>query len=305
MNMQGHIVIRVTGVDAGGPAQHAGIEQGDVIVGVGDRPLEGVDQLDALARRGGSLSLVILDVNSGKAVRVPVEVPASDQAKPANGQPPLTNAPSSPLGPGANPIPAAPTAGRSLGISAEPVQVGARTAMKVTGVQPDSPAAAAGIEPNDVIVAANGVPITGADTLSAMLRKSAASITLTVRDTRTGRDVPVEVKLRSTGAASPAPVPADAPIPTVAGRKLGAVTEVVFYDIDPAVKVTEVEAGGPAAAAGIAPGTVIVEANGTPVLHPKGLEEIVRNSGPTLTLTVVDPRTRDKRTVEVRLGSSR
>jgi S1-C subfamily serine protease len=305
MNMQGHVVIRVTNVDAGGPAQHAGIEQGDVIVGVGDKPLEGIDQLDALSRKGGSLSLVVLDVNSGKAVRVPVELAASDQARPTDGQPPSTNAPNSPPGPGTNPVPTPSTAGRSLGISAEPVQVGARTAMKVTGVHPGSPAAAAGIEPNDVIVAANGVPITGADTLSAMLRKSAASITLTVRDTRTGRDVSVEVKLSSQGAANPAPIPADAQIPTVAGRKLGAVTEMVFYDIDPAVKVNEVEAGSPAAVAGIVPGTVIVAANGKPVLHPKELEDIVRNSGPKLMLTVVDPRTRNKSTVEVRLGDDR
>jgi serine protease Do len=138
-----------------------------------------------------------------------------------------------------------------------------------------------------------------------MLRKSAASVTLTVRDTRTGRDVPVEVKWKGPGAANPAPIPADAQVPTAAGRKLGAVTELVFYDIDPAAKVTEVEPGSPAAAAGIEPGDVIVAANGTPVLHPKGLEEIVRNSGPRLTLTVVDPRTRNKNTVEVRLGSGR
>jgi serine protease Do len=305
VNVQGHTVVRVTNVDAGGPAQHAGIEQGDIIAGVGDKPIEGIDQLDALARRGGSLSLIILDVNTGKAVRVPVELAASGQAPPTNSQPAPTNAPGTPPGPGANPVPAPPTGGRSLGISAEPVQVGARTALKVTGVQPDGPAAAAGIEPNDVIVAANGVPITGADTLSAMLRKSAATITLTVRDTRTGRDVPVEVKLNSAGAANPAPIPTDAQIPTGAGQKLGAVTEMVFYDIDPAVKVTEVEPGGPAAMAGIVPGTVIVAANGAPVLHPKALEEAVRNSGRSLTLTVVDPRTRNKSNVEVRLGGGR
>jgi S1-C subfamily serine protease len=300
MDVQGHLVFRVAGVDAGGSAKRAGIEAGDVIVGVDDKPLEGIDQLESLSRRGGSLNLVVLDINTGKAVRVPVELAASDRGKPSDGQPPQTNTPSPPATAGVDQRPT--TTGRSLGISAEPVQVGARTAMKVTGVQPNSPAASAGIEPNDVIVAANGVPITSAETLSATLRKSAASITLTVRDTRTGRDVPVEVKLGGPGAANPAPIPADAQIPTAAGRRLGAVTEMVFYDIDPAVKVTEVEAGSPAAAAGIIPGTVIVAANGKPVLHPKELEELVRNSGPTLSLTVVDPRTRDKSNIDVRLG---
>lgn len=305
VNARGHTVFRVTNVDAGGPAQHAGIEQGDVIVGVDDKSLEGIEQLDALSRKGGTLNLVILDVNTGKAVRVPVELTASDADKPAGGQPPVTNSPNNPPGADTRPVPTTPTAGRSLGISAEPTQIGTRTGMKVTGVRPEGPAAAAGIEPGDVIVAANGVPITGADTLSAMLRKSSSSITLTVRDTRSGRDVPVPVKLGSPAAAEPVPIPADPQIPTAGGRRLGAVTEMVFYDIDPAAKVTEVEPGSPAAAAGIVPGMVIVEANGTPVLHPKELEEAVRKSGPRLTLTVVDPRTRSKSTVEVRLPADR
>src|SRR5262249_39790297 len=125
------------------------------------------------------------------------------------------------------------------------------------------------------------------------------------RDTRTGRDVPVEVKLGGPGPANPVPIPADPQIPTGGGRRLGAVTELVFDDVDPAAKVTEVEPGSPAAVAGIVPGTVIVAANGSPVLHPKDLEEAVRKSGPKLTLTVVNPRTRNKSTVEVRLSADR
>ena len=57
------------------------------------------------------------------------------------------------------------TARRSLGVSAEPITIGQRTGMKVVGVQPDSPAQKAGIEPGDVIVAANGVPVTGAEAM--------------------------------------------------------------------------------------------------------------------------------------------
>ena len=166
--------------------------------------------------------------------------------------------------------------------------------MKIVSVHPGGPAQKAGIEPGDVIVAANGVPITGAEALSAVVRKSGASLSLSVRDTRSGKDTPVEVKLGGEEPGNAAPVPADAPAAAGSGRRLGAVTELVFHDVDPAAKVTEVEPGGPAAKAGIEPGDVIVEANGTPVLHPKNLDEIVRNSGPTLKLMVVDPRTRQK-----------
>ena len=84
---------------------------------------------------------------------------------------------------------------RSLGVSAEPITIGQRTGMKVVGVQPDSPAQKAGIEPGDVIVAANGVPVTGAEAIGAILHKSGTTVSLTVRDTRTGKDARVDVKL--------------------------------------------------------------------------------------------------------------
>jgi serine protease Do len=173
--------------------------------------------------------------------------------------------------------------------------------MKVIGVHPDSPAQKAGIEVGDVIVAANGVPITGAESLSAVVRKSGPTLSLSVRDTRNGKDTPVEVKLGGEEAATVGNTPVDAPTNAGSGRRLGAVTELVFFDVDPAAKVTEVEPGGPAARAGIEPGDVIVEANGAPVLHPKNLEEAVRKSGPTLKLIVVDPRTQKKTPVDVNL----
>ena len=123
-----------------------------------------------------------------------------------------------------------------------------------------------------------------------------------MRDTRTNKDTRVEVKLGGEEAGNVTAAPADASTPAGAGRRLGAVTELVFHDVDPAVKVTEVEPGSPAAKAGIEPGDVIVEANGTPVLHPKNLDEIVRKSGANLKLMVVDPRTQRKTPVDVKLG---
>ena len=123
-----------------------------------------------------------------------------------------------------------------------------------------------------------------------------------MRDTRTGRDVPVGVKIGGPEADEAAPIPADTPLPTGSGRKLGAVTELVFYDVNPAVKVTEVEPNSPAARAGIEPGDIIIEANGTPVLHPKTLDELVRKSAAVLKLQVVDPRTNKKTPVDVNLG---
>jgi S1-C subfamily serine protease len=303
--VQGKFVIRVSSVEPGGPSQRAGLEPGDIIIGANDQAISGIEQLEALAQRGDRLNLVVLDVNTGKAARVPVELGAPGRPGTAGGGPPLSEKPEAPVASKDARTPNMRAARRSLGVSAEPVTIGQRTGMKVIGVHPDSPAQKAGIEVGDVIVAANGVPITGAESLSAVVRKSGATLSLSVRDTRTGKDTAVEVKLGGEEAGTALGAPVEAPRTTGTGRRLGAVTELVFYDVDPAAKVTEVETGGPAAKAGIEPGDVIVEANGTPVLHPKDLEEAVRNSGPTLKLMVVDPRTRQKSAVDVNLGTDR
>jgi serine protease Do len=299
MNIKGQFALRVSSVEQGGAAQRSGLEPGDMIIGANNSALVGLDQLDQLARQGVLKNLVVLDVNNGKPTRVPIEVAALAGGGPANGLPPVASTkPDAPV----TPIPAPAGASRSLGISAEPVAVGKRTGMKVIRVEAGSPAQLAGIEQGDVLVAANGVPITGVEVLSSVVKKSGPTLTVTVRNIRDGRDVPVEIKIGSSDAANAAPVPADTSIQPELGRKLGAVTELVFYDVNPAVKVTEVEPGSPAARAGIEPGDIIVEANGTPTLHPKTLDEVVRNSPPTLKLTVIDPRNNKKTPVEVNLG---
>jgi serine protease Do len=83
------------------------------------------------------------------------------------------------------------------------------------------------------------------------------------------------------------------------------VTELFFLDTEAAVKVSEVEPGSPAARARLQPGDVIVEANGTAILHPNTLNEVVSKSGPTLKMIVVDGRTGRKANVDVDLGGGR
>jgi S1-C subfamily serine protease len=177
--------------------------------------------------------------------------------------------------------------------------------MKVVGVEPGSIGAKAGLEPGDVIVGANGAPVTNAETLGAALRKSGPVLQLSVRDTRTGKDTPVPVDLGGPAPASAAPIPTDPQFRPGSGNKLGAVTELVFYDADAAVKVTEVEPGSPAARAGLEPGDIIVQANGTAVMHPNTLNEAVAKSGQTLKLIVADPRSNRKQNVDVDLAERR
>jgi serine protease Do len=184
--------------------------------------------------------------------------------------------------------------------------------MKVVRVEPGSPAQKAGVEAGDVIVAANGAPVTGAEQLSASFRKSGPTLTLTVRDIRTGKEVPVEVQVPGrSGDRSPSPFPPPSPgankpvtSPTADGsrNRLGVVTEITLYDVEAAVKVTEVAPGSPADRAGIRPGLIILAANGKQVLHPNELAEVVRQSPAALQLSVVDPTSGRKSTVQVDLG---
>jgi S1-C subfamily serine protease len=261
--------------------------------------LTGVDQLGELVRRGGLKSFVVVDINSGKAVQV--EIAGADAPADASRAADAGTAPS--------PAPApTPTAGRqSLGVSAEPVNLGSRTALKVVRVTPDGPAARAGIEVGDVLVSANGAAITGPEQLAAALHKSGPTLTLQVRDVRSGKDTPVEVSLggsqrpRLPADVSPTPSPAEGS--GASADRLGAISELTFYDTEAAVKLTELDPSGPAARAGLQVGTVILKADGKPMLHPNDLIEASRKAGNSIRLTVVDPRSNRSRELVVDLRS--
>lgn len=272
--------LKVTSVERGGVAQKAGLEVGDVIMGVNNTPVTGIEQFEALADKTEPIPLIVVDVNTGRVAQVEVKfnrmagnVPEDTSNKPV---PPSDVTP--------------PASNRSFGVAAEPVTVGQRTAMKITRVEPGSPAAKAGLEVNDVIVAANGAAITGPEQLAGAVRKSGPTLTLTVRDSRTGRDTPVEVKMEGGKPGIELPKLGNDTEPSAGkSNKLGAVTELAFYNVEAAVRVTEVEPGSPAEKAGLKVGMLILEANGKAILHPNTLIEVVRNSGATLRLKTVEP----------------
>ncbi len=64
------LVLRVTSVERGGPAQKAGIEVGDVIIGAKGDVLKNAEQLEELARGGEPIPLIVMDVNTGRAAQV-------------------------------------------------------------------------------------------------------------------------------------------------------------------------------------------------------------------------------------------
>ena len=197
--------------------------------------------------------------------------------------------------------------GRVLGVKTEAVRLGLRTtALRVTEVQPGSPAEKAGIEKGDVIVQANGTPTGDVQQLNAAVQASGPVLTLTVRDTRTGKDVPVQVELG--GAPSNVP-PGTTPAPTpplggggqVSARALGITTEAGTADLLPVVKVVQVQPGSPAEKAGIEPGDAIVGLNDKVIFAPDLLDEALKNAGNAFTLSILDVKTGRKTPVKINL----
>jgi regulator of sigma E protease len=124
------------------------------------------------------------------------------------------------------------------------------TAGQVKAVQADSPAATAGVEPGDRIVAVNGEPAGDPLTLDERLQRLAGTdVTLTVARGGTDRDIaitPRRVTWRddeTTGLACPQSI-----------ASLGLAVEVDAL-------ITAVAPGSPAAAAGLAAGDRVLEAN--------------------------------------------
>jgi len=290
IELRGRLALRVSQLQADGAGRSAGLEVGDVIIGVNGQGIESLDELRQRVEAVDELELAVIDVNSGRIAQVTVP----------NDRGPSVNRPPSDRRTNERPLSPRGTANPSLGISAERVSLGLRSALKVTSVEPDSPAAVAGLEVGDVLVKANGVPLTEPEQLVSALRKSDGILTLAVRDVRTGREVSVEVNLMG-DADEPRRAPRQPRRSATPTGRMGVVTELAFYDVEAAIKVTEVVPGSPAARAGLSPGVVILEANGQKLLHPNDLAEVEREGG-RIALSVVDPGSGRQQRVTVDLG---
>jgi S1-C subfamily serine protease len=300
LQVSGRLVLKVSEVIPDSPAQRAGLETGDAIIGINGGFITSLDQLAATLGRGGQPTLAVLDVNSGRTSKVKIDLSGLGMAGAPQPQPQPRPSPT--------PSPApAPVPGRVLGVKAEPARIGLRTtALRVTEIQPGSPAEKAGIEKGDMIVAANGAPTGDIPQLNAAIQASGPVLTLTVRDSRTGRDVPVQVELVS----APSNVPADkAPAPgppsggggSASALALGINTEAGTADLLPVVKVVKVQPGSPAEKAGIEPGDAIVGLNDKVIFAPDLLDEALKTAGNSFTLNILDVKTGRKKPVKVNL----
>jgi serine protease Do len=130
----------VAGIEKGTPAEKAGIQQGDVIVGFNGRPVRNEHELPSMVAETGIGKTVSVDlIRNGKRMSIPVTIAELKDTETAS----------------AKPEEAGGDWGMSVGAITPEVskQFGLQTTegVVVRGVRPDTPAADAGLQQGDVI----------------------------------------------------------------------------------------------------------------------------------------------------------
>ena len=162
----------------------------------------------------------------------------------------------------------------------------------VSSVSEGSPAAAAGIERGDVIVAVDGVAVADGNALRNRVASTKPGSTVSLSVVREGTAKEVRVKLRELAAASDAPGRGEAAEPGRLGLSVRPVgpeeARQLGVEAGKGLLVAEVDPAGPAAEAGIQAGDVIEEVNRQPVKDAAGLRAAAKSSGERPALVLVN-----------------
>jgi serine protease Do len=187
---------------------------------------------------------------------------------------------------------------------AQALRVEAQGGAIVSGVADGSPAARAGLRPDDVIVALDGKPLQSSRDLTRAVGFAKPGTVLTLTTVRGGerREVRVELGRRPDLEARREPAPERESTETVG---------LTIADVDPRIAsqlgipprgalVTRVRPGSAAEEAGLAPGMVIVEAGGKPLASARDLARAIRDGkGSVLLLRVQVPEGRFLRALQI------
>jgi Do/DeqQ family serine protease len=163
----------VTQVTEDGPAERAGVEQGDVILSLDGKPIDSSNALRNTVARlqpGTKVNLDLVRNGARRSVTVAlVERPANAEREGDDEDAPAAHKPVKPSGRyGLDVDPLTPDIARQ-------VRARTRTGVVVAGVDPAGPASEAGIEPGDVIISVNRTKVADGDELKAALDHTPAS----------------------------------------------------------------------------------------------------------------------------------
>lgn len=289
------IVIRITSVKPESPSATAGLEVGDVIIGAANSPLTSLEDLAELIRDNAPVVPMIV---VGKGEQRATEVKVNLGGKVVAGRVPV---PADAGRPAPAPIPTPSNPGGEvprLGATLESVPVNGKPGWKVTALDQGGPAQQAGFELGDLIVGIDGRVVADLESLNRVLAQAGGQATLTVRDVRTGKSVPVRVALGGAGAAAPVNRPNLSPTAT---GPIGISVESVDYQEIPTLRVSQVDRGSPAERAGLRVGDIVEAVNDTIVFNPEEFDSIVNQSRGTVELILKKGNNRQK--VQIPLGS--
>lgn len=167
----------VAQVEAGSPAERAGLKAGDVVLGVDDERVVSSGDLPALLAQHGAGDEVRLQVwREGKEVLVRARLGGTEQRAASAAKAPAT------------------VSGGKLGLALRPADPGARGgAGGLVVEEATGPAARAGVQAGDVIVAVNGVPARSIDTVHAVVKAARGPLALLIDREGQRLFVPVRV----------------------------------------------------------------------------------------------------------------
>jgi serine protease Do len=169
----------VASVEKGGPAARAGIEPGDVILKLNGEPVESTTELSERIAELGPGATADLDVWRNHAARkMSVKLGTLEDQRTARNEEPHHE-------------------GGKLGLAVRPLTADEQRQGNVQGgvlvEQASGPAADAGIQPGDVVLSANGNPISSAQALKSAVESSKGHIALLIQRGDTRIFVPVRV----------------------------------------------------------------------------------------------------------------
>jgi serine protease Do len=166
----------VADVVSGGPADKAGMEQGDVILSYEGQSVEKVNQLRnmvASTKPGESVKVKILRDNTETELSVKIEdlAKAQKEIRPQAADEIL----------GVSVEKVTPQTAKQLGLSKP-------SGVLITSVSPGSPAENAGLEKGDVVFRVNNVSVNAPDEFNKLIAEAAkeGGVILLVRDVKTG-----------------------------------------------------------------------------------------------------------------------
>ncbi len=170
----------VASVEKGGPAARAGVEPGDVILKLNGEPVESTTELSERIAELGPGATADLDIWRNHAARtVSVKLGTLEDQRSARNEEPHHEG------------------GGKLGLAVRPLTSEEQRQGNVPGgllvEQASGPAADAGIQPGDIVLSANGAPVSSAAALKSAVENSKGHIALLIQRGDARIFVPVRV----------------------------------------------------------------------------------------------------------------